>query len=425
MKRFFYSLGISKKTFSSNITPILVILITSLITVTNKFNGEHQFALWFMFILFEWRKIMNSNSKIRRMFILSVLFLFICVFYKLLGVSSAKMGFCIGAPILYYAPMIALVFIDKYFNEQQIRFLFHLIALAIAINIADNIRLSHQYGVENIVFQNLGGKMAEQGITGLNLGGTTFVNMIVFYACTMFFAFLVSNKWQEKLLFLTYVGISSYFVIICSIKASAVILLLLSLLLMYVAIRSKRRLGILITLITIVGGLTYLLSDVIVNFFVDFIGSDRIAQRLIIFTSEHDVEESGTLLERTNLWMVSLRSWLGSAISFFFGIGDHNYNDFMTTEASGIGSHSDLFDVLGKYGILGASIFYSSIKIYYDYLQKKHGDLFKYEIIVFFILFLGMGFTKKIVAAQPAIVIFILFPLALRYISNTKLMHKK
>ena len=421
MKRsFFYSLGLNKRTFSSDFVHILSILVISIITITPIFSiNKYLMVLWFFFFLFELPKIISYNGKVKKIFTLGVLFVLICIVYKIIGVSSANIVYCFLTPYLYFAPVLALIIIDRCNNEQQIRFLFHFLALAIAINIADNIRLSFEYGIENLAFQSLSGTMEmEEGLVGLNLGTSKFVNMSVFYACTMFMAFLKSNERYEKLLFLTYVGISSYFILVCSLKASAMILMIISFVLMYISVRSKKRIGTLMVFTVFVGGLLFLFRDTIINFLIDILDSDRISSRLLIFTTEGDMDNSGTFVARENLWLVSLKSWLGSLSSFIFGIGDHNWAGPLGTASSGIGNHSDLLDVLARYGIIGAIILYSSIKACYNYSRSKYGSSFKFEIISFFILILLMGFTKKFVQAQPAIIIFILFPLTLRYCSK-------
>ena len=419
MKRFLYSLGLSKKTFSSNVTPIISILVLSILTITPKYHvGILLITLWCVFFIFELRNIINSNRKLRNIFILGVAFVFICAIYKILGVSSAKMWYCINAPLLYFAPVSALMIIDRCNNEQQIRFLFHFIALAVAINIADNIRLSYEFGMENIVFQRLSGEMAEEGVTGLNFGGSTFVNMSVFYACTMFMVFLKSSTKLGKLLFLIYVGISAYFIIICSLKASAIILMLIGFVFMYVSVKSNGHIGTIMFFITVVGGATFLFIDNIINILINVIDSGRITERFIIFTSEGEVSDSSSFMSRSSLWMVSIKTWLSGIGSFFFGIGEHNWHDFRSTADSGVGNHSDLLDVLARYGIFGALVLFSSIKLYYDYLNRKYGASSKFFIISFFVLILLMGFTKKIVSAEPAIMIYILFPLTLRYCFN-------
>lgn len=415
------SLGLSRETFSSNFTPILTILIISVISITPIFfNIIYVMVLWILFLFIAFNSKSKSNRKFGALLSLVCVFIFICAIYAIIGVSSASLAYCIHNPLLYFAPVLALLVIDRCNNEQQIRFLFHAIALAIAINIADNIWLTAKFGMQGIVYQKLAGTLEEEGFTELNLGGAGFVNMIVFYVCTMFMAFLKSNEWKEKLLFLIYVGISVYFITFCSLKASALLIMLLSMVLMYVSVKGKNNIGMSIIWIVLGGGLIFLFSDNIIYFLIDIIDSKRITDRLIVFTAEADLEDSGSLMTRSELWLVSINSWLSSVISFFFGIGDHKWSDFTTTADSGIGNHSDLLDVLGRYGIIGALVLYSSIKIYYNYLQDRFNRFFKFEVISFIILLLAIGLTKRLMTAQQGIVIFILFPLTLRYFHSQK-----
>lgn len=417
-----YSLGLSRKTFSSNFTPILAILIISVTTITPIFfNLIYVMVLWIVFLFMAFNTNTNSNRKLGILLTLGAIFVSICAIYAFLGVSSASLAYCIHNPLMYFAPVLALMVIDRCHNEQQIRFLFHALALAIAINIADNIWLTYKIGLYNIVYSKLAGAvMEEEGLTGLNLGGSGFVSMAVFYTCTMFMAFLKSNKWKEKSLFLIYTGISMYFITFCSLKASAFLFMLMSMALMYVSVKSEKHIGMSLILIILGGGLIFLFSDNIIYFFIKIIDSDRMTARLTVFTTGGELEDSSSMSTREGLWQLSLKSWLGGVGNFFFGIGDHNSRSSSSLEASGVGNHSDMFDVLARYGIIGALILYTTIKIYYDYLQKRFGSIFKFEILSFIILLLAIGFTKRFLTAQQAIVIFILFPLTLKYFYNQK-----
>lgn len=412
----FRTLGLNKKNFSGNFILIIAILVLSILTVTPiYYTAKYMMIYWAIFFIFALGYVKKTNVKIRHILLLAVIFVLICVLYKLLGVSSAVLGYCITNPFVYFAPVMALAIIDRCGNESQIRFLLHFISLAVAINVLDSIRLTYTLGIENMAYQQFAGILAEEGISGLNLGGSLFVNMVVFYANVMFFAFLKTKNGTEKILFLLYFIISAYFIIMCSLKGSAVVLLLVSIALQFISNRGGLHFN-RIVVFTVIAFLFFsVFRDNIIYFLISIIGSNRIADRLIVFTTTASVADSGTFMARERLWLVSVHSWLQNIVTFFFGIGDHNWNEFSTTDASGIGNHADLFDVLGRYGLVGGVVLYSSIKIYYDYLKEKFGSLFKFEIISFLILIILMGTTKKFVAGEPAIVIFILFPLCLKY----------
>ena len=414
-KDLFYIMGLNKGTFSKGFFLILIILMLAALTVTPLFFiAKYMMVLWAFFFFISVLQF-RTTKQLRELGLLAITFLFICVLYKIIGVSSAVFGYCITNPFVYFAPIMALIIIEQCDNEGQIRFLFHFISLFVALNILDSIRLTYMLGLDNIAYQQLAGLLSEkEGIGGLNLGGSLFVNMIVFYTNVVFFAFLKTKYRIERILFLTYFGIGAYFIIMCSLKGSAVVLLVVSILLQYVAHRGGVHFGRTVVIFVIIVGLFLVFRDFLIDSLISIIGSDRIASRLEVFASRSRVSDSDTFVARENLWMVSLQSWLQNPFTFLFGIGEHDAYAFSTTAESGVGNHSDLLDVLARYGLVGGVILYSTIKVYYQYLHEKYGSFFRFEIISFFILIVLMGLTKKFIAGEPAIIIFILFPLCLK-----------
>lgn len=413
------TLGLSKGTFSKNFLLILAVLVLAVMTVTPIwYVKKYLMALWIVLFVITLGYISNSNIKLKRLGVLGLAFIAICTFYKLIGVSSASLAYCL-TPLVYFGPVVALIIVEKCDNENQVRFLFHFISLAIAINILDSIRITQSYGYD-LVYQQLSEMLEEQGETNLNLGGSLFVNMVVFYVDVMFLAFLKSRRVIEKALFLLYFGIGFYFIFFISLKASAIMLMLLSVLLLYIASRSGKNIGRIFFLSAFFGMVLVLFRDAIINFLISAIDSERITSRLIVFASTDNVTESGTLMSRESLWQVSFKTWFGGIGNFIFGVGDHNFVDFVDTASTGVGNHSDLLDVFARYGLVGGVILYASIKVYYGYLKQVYGGTFKWEIVAFFILIILMGLTKKFVAGEPGIIIFILFPLCLRYLSYSQ-----
>lgn len=243
MKRgLFYTLGLSKGTFSKNFFLVLAVLVLAVMTVTPIwYVKKYLMALWILLFVITLGYISNSNIKLKRLGVLGIAFIAICTIYKLIGVSSASLPYCL-TPLVYFGPVVALIIIEKCDNENQVRFLFHFISLAIAINILDSIRITQSYGYD-LVYQQLSEMLEEQGVTNLNLGGSLFVTMVVFYVDVVFLAFLKSRRVIEKVLFLLYFGIGFYFIFFISLKASAIMLMLLSILLLYIASRSGKNIG--------------------------------------------------------------------------------------------------------------------------------------------------------------------------------------
>ena len=166
IRTIFNTIGLTRGTFSSGFIPIFAILVISILTITPKFNNIFfLMVFWGGFFLLDLFNLNRFNKKLIRLLFLGISFVIICLSYTIFGLSSAKMGYSVLVPLMYFAPVLALLIIDKCHNEQQIRFLFHFIALAVEINIADNVRISYDFGMDNVVFQRLGGMVEEAGST--------------------------------------------------------------------------------------------------------------------------------------------------------------------------------------------------------------------------------------------------------------------
>ena len=419
IKKLCHTLGISNETFSSNFARIFVLLVSAIVAVTPKFyEDKYLMVLWTIFFLFTYKYYLLANRQLKQISILGAIFVLLCIVYWLLGISDAGFSYCMAAPFVYFAPIIGLIFIDQCYNHNQLRFIFHFISLVVAVNVADSIWLVHSFGIENLVYQNIADFLGDEGFDGLNLGGAMYVNMIVFYANVMFLTFLNTTDRIERFLFFLYFSICTYFIVICSLKASAILLLLASILLQYIAHKGKRNFGIIILLSSLFLGILFVFRDSLINLFINIIDSERITSRLEVLATGATVTDNTSFAGREDLWQTSLHSWLKNPITFLFGIGDHDWRLFLYTADSGIGNHSDFFDVFGRYGLLGGIVFYFSLIKYYNFLQNKFGMVFKWEIIAFFIIIILMGITKRFVSGEPAIVIFLLFPLCLEHIST-------
>lgn len=405
-------------------TLMLFLLVLASFGITPLlYNNKLLIVSWFMFMFLFLFPKSNVNSSYRPVLtnigLLAIAYILLIVIYRVVGISTAEMGYCI-IPVFFVFPISALLVIDKRFSINNVAFLFHVISLLIALNIADSIRISIMYPLE-VAFQNLAEELELQGISKLNIGGSMFVNMTVLYLHIMLIAIYNSKSRKEKYLFGFYIFLTLWFIVMCSFKASVVVLAIVSLIIQYIAHRSHGNFLKSIVLATIVFFFLRLFADDIIDMLVSLSGSDRLASRLSIFSSDSVVDSTAgeaTMDARSHLWFVSIESWFKTPFSFLFGIGDHFHGDFINTTASGIGNHSDLLDVLGRYGLIGGFLLYKLLHSYYRYCISTFNFRLKNEIVGFFILLLLMGLTKKIISGEQAITVFMLLPLCLFYISK-------
>ena len=188
---------------------------------------------------------------------------------------------------------------------------------------------------------------------------------------------------------------------------------------MFVVNKAKRPIKAVVA-IAISFGVLLTFIDPLIHLLVNLIDNSRVGSRLLIFTEEGDTYgNANSINSRMDLWLVSLRTWTNSIPSFIFGIGDHVRNDTISTEASGIGNHSDFFDILAKYGIIGGVILYNILKNLFVYTKGQVTRKQYLKVLVFFCLILVFGFTKKIVLPSISIMLFIFFPLCIYYINES------
>lgn len=401
---------------------IVFFLLIGVITITPIIqDGKVLTFLWIVFIICFHRRVINKNRILSRMWFLGLCYLFICFIYYVLGISSASLMYCMQ-PLPFFLPVYGLIVINSNRSEHQIKLLYYALTFFAIINIADGIRLS-LLNPMGVAFQNLNEDLDPTGVNKLNIGGSMFVNMTLFLLNVLIMAYYNIEKKKDKILLAFYIFVVLWFIIMCSFKASVIVFAFVSILFQYVVHKGKRSTFMLAFVALIVFILLRIFLDDIIDIFIRVTGSDRLASRLLVFSSNSGAASAvgeSTMNARSNLWLVSIESWLSNPFTFLFGIGDHNHLDYIDTASSGVGNHGDLFDVFARYGIIGGGILYTFLKLYYDYCIKNFGNYCRREIQVFFIIMILVGFTKKIISTEEAYVIFLVFPLALMYITSLK-----
>lgn len=404
---------------------IFLLLLTVLTATPILYNTIYILFLWLLFLCFfgmPWKD--KTNKTLKRIWSYSVVYMFISLFYVMIGISQVKMGYCF-ASFTYFFPILGLMAVDSHLNFSQVKLLFYAVVLIIALNILDSIRISILN--PGVLYQSLNDGFELIGETKQNVGGAMFVNMVLFYINLMMIAIYNTAKKGERLFFVICLVIAVIFIVGFSLKASAVLLAVVSILAQIIAHKGQKNMrAIIITGVALLS-LIVLFRDEIIFLIIDIVGSDRLASRLLLFVSDSNSMSSGddsSLTARIDLWIVSLETWLSSPISFLFGIGDRNPHDFSSFAASGIGYHSDFTDVFARYGLIGAYIFFKTLVLLYKYLKLRYGSEFYYEILVYFILIILMGVTKRFVSGEPALTIMFVFPLCLRYLSWSRATHK-
>lgn len=409
-------LGIIIKGFRDNTLLVLLTIIVSVCHLTPIIYDGYKIltiASWMLFILYYVASSKYGASKYTKgLLTVGVLFIVQGIIYSISGISSGKiMRDMIYS--LFIFPIMCLVLIDAKITYNNARLMFHVIAFVAAANIVDNIRLSYIYPYICMMSEEV---LEQNGLTGLNVGGSPFISMAVFYLIIVMIAFLKSTNKIERIIFAIYSVIALWFIVFCSFKASSVIYAMISVMALLVLNRSRNPKRALVKI-----GIAFLVLSLfitpLIHLLVDIIGDSRIGSRLLVFADDSEIDSNSNSVEsRMELWLVSIKTWLSSPSSFMFGIGDHKTADIVgSTAATGIGNHSDFFDVLARYGLIGGFFMYSIIKKLYEYVNSIVEERERMHILVFFVILVLFGFTKKILLPSISIMMFVLLPIYIHY----------
>ena len=145
--------------------------------------------------------------------------------------------------------------------------------------------------------------------------------------------------------------------------------------------------------------------------------NQRLTTRFITMIDINNVEANEvTITGRTNLYLLSVQTWLTNPITFFFGIGDH----FVVTNAAetGIGQHADFLDTLGRFGLIGFGIIYMILINSYKYIMSLFDKENYNNLIVIFLIYILCGCTKNVFTTYVGCVLFVFLPMCSQFVNK-------
>lgn len=358
-----------------------------------------------------------------------VCYILICISYKFLGVSDAGYGVLIMHLVFFISTLLMLV-IPKRLNKVW-KWIVIIILGIIVFNILDNIRLCYMYpGIASIVNRD----HVDEATSGmrLNFGGSQWYNGVFFFFIVCYFAFLNVQKGKIKNVMLVCSMISVLFIFGFCLKASVIIYTILAIVLLYYAKNAKyssafiARVAFVVIFVFL---LVKLFAGEIVTLFANELSSERLVSRLImIVDADNEAASTGvrTVNGRMSLWMMSIDTWLDNPINFLLGIGDHraNYSQGLGAAATGISQHSDFFDTLAKYGIVGALLVFNILRLSFKRILSLYESKYHLQLYVIFALFVVFGFTKGVFRPAVGCVMFFMLPVFSQYLKKSKLNQK-
>ena len=348
-----------------------------------------------------------------------MIFSYIEIFYFFIGVSSAAIGNYFTT-IKFFIVAFVFLYSSRYYSASQKQILVYSILFIFVCNLAYNILL--YFLLPN--YLNYTGREARQtGGSIPNVFSTAYSTATLLFSGVFFVGFLNTTRTHRtlRLIFLLSFLLSSFYVAVCSERATNFILLLIMIVLILAVKLLKienRQKFILFTLLIIILVPVFLVYAAVplITHFSDLLSSERIRIRLLSIVevlNGASLNDSlrGTLDIRYQLAITSLRTFTSSVWSVLFGKGYHVYGSVSEAFELGIGGHSQLIDILAKYGLLGATIVFIFLLNLFLGIRKTMNVKWAFIFDVIFFVFLLRSFLGNTFEPMIAIPIIVFYPL--------------
>ena len=389
-----------------SITPILGIPRNYIATICLIFVGC---------ILYSANGAFNYN---RRLLTCLSLYFILVFSYKLIGVSDASWGNYLLQG-LFFVPIILILISHNILHQKLIVCLFIAILIVVVFNIINNIRLFFLY--PEMTISNM--SMKEEDLQALNMGDSYFHTLSLLFFNVSILLTLNGRSIIVKTGMLLCAIISGVYICGFCLKASVVVYFFLSIVLLLLAKRfHKPQKIILVCFISalIIYLFVCLFKTEIVQFVIANSPDERITIRLItLIDSDNTLANQDTVDGRSELYFLSLKTWLSNPVNFLLGIGDHRA--LSDVESTGIGQHSEILDSLARYGIIGGYFLWVIFKKSFKFIISLFDNSVKSQVRAIIIVFIMCGFTKCVFSPSIGCVLFILLPLSSFFIKDSKL----
>lgn len=355
-----------------------------------------------------------GNEKGFRIVRWIALLLGIKLIYCVVGISGNILAPLAGLYI--WVIPVAMVYICNYYCLNEIKLLWLFFVVIFAVNLISNIQIG-------IIGGQFAFRKTEESMT-TNAGGTPFVVGCMLLIPTMWMVFkCCKGKWIKRLAVFM-MACAGYYIVFLNTRATALVILLFMLIGFVMIDTMKKKQPDpkqLLVRMLLLGVIMFSIALPLMQLLIDlFSQNSRMLARIndMSYVLEGgDVEElgEGSLFARSNLWMTSINTFLGSLSNFIFGIGENPVEgkDYYFLLRSGVGRHSEFFDLAARYGVIGIFIYYHILKYSYVFIISLFRDpVIKNYVTIILIGVLFYGFVNNLSDNLTTIIfVFILIPL--------------
>lgn len=347
-----------------------------------------------------------------------LIYLLLGLFMVLIGLAEANVFFYISRLSFYVLP-IAGYFVVNYYNRKEQLLLLVLFSIVFFVNLGWNFYLGYTFPS---LFESLESTEESKQLEAIMNVAPTAYHAVCLFSIGIALMFIDNFRTFISYLFSgIIIAVLFYFMISLNSRATAIIVLLLLMIGIYIAKREPRRIRLKIYYITRVLLVVVLGSIVVLPvlvWLVNNIDDSRLIERfqtLVDFTSAKgnmDNIEEGSFTQRILLMQTSLETFCANPINMMIGIGEQTNVMGVDLMKTGIGNHSEFTDVLARHGIIGAILFWNILSFYFRWLKSLSSfrAIIKY-VCVLFVIYIIYGFLNKVFQPILLIFMFIIFPI--------------
>ena len=387
----------------------ILILITTIVFCTpilcNSINNLFVVVFLWIYIIINFNHLTRHVNA--RLTFWVITFIIVIFAYRFLGISDAAWGNYLNQ-LCFYSCILFMPFFQK--ELRQSKLLLWMILGLFFFNVVDNIILGYLYPS---IHTNLK-YVDEDFLATINAGGPSFYMLVLFTFNICYFVLLNSQRKSLRLLMLISCILFAIFILGVCFKGITVLFFLLSVIIIYYAKHTKNIssfISFCVVFLLITFSVVLIFSDEMIQLVKAVSPNERLTMRLVTLIDDKDVDANTyTVTGRTDLYLLSIETWLSDVRNFLIGIGYHivSYGAAKT----GISQHSDLLDILACYGLLGLSFIYTIFKRAFKIIISYFDNEYKLQVSSILMLFVLYGTVEKIFRPMAAVVIFILLPLS-------------
>ena len=400
-----------------NMLPIIGVM---LYYYTHYIEGTYSFfiplsltAVWLFqsVLISSVNKVLLNNVSVWWM-----VYLFLSVLMWIIGYSSTNLNFIISRLPFYLVPIMGYYVIKNY-NKTEKTIILTFFFVIFLVNLLYNIYLG--FLLPEIFEEAAHTEELMELDVMMNKATTGFIIVGYWLIGALLIVLLNTDRKWRKLLCLLLILPIGYYMLFQNTRGTAILLLMVELVGMFLAYfepsgQANRRLYYVFSVVTLVL-LVFIVLVPLLDFLITHSQSERLIKRLsdlIDFSqSKGDISnvDEGSFTARIMLAQVSWNSFLSSPI---IGIGDHTQAFGGDLMKSGIGNHSEFIDVLARYGLVGAFVFWRIMKSYYQMLRSltTNRKSLKYVNVVFVVIILS-GFLNGIFYPVMLLFLYLIFPI--------------